>query len=377
MFDRSDALTYSGSIGGTGSVTKSGAGTLTLSGSNTYSGGTTISAGTLAVGSGGTAGSIAGSVTNNAALVFNRSDALTYSGSIGGTGSVTKSGAGTLTLSGSNTYSGFTAVSSGTLKVNSVLGSGSLSVAAAAWLMGTGTINGRVAVNGTLAPGSSPGVISLGSLTLADTSTTIIEIASAGPRGTAYDGISILDANGLTYGGTVSLAFGGSAIANDTTFDILSFTGSSAGALAAVESSGFYAGTWTNLGSGTFRLVSGTQTLTFSQSTGDVIVVPEPATISLASLGLAALAVFVRKRPGEHSHEQPCRVASNALAQQTRDCDWLCCDLQVHSDSLDDGGKIIQGRWAGCSVSASGPLATPCSNGPSSSTPADGWRSRD
>jgi hypothetical protein len=160
------------------------------------------------------------------------------------------------------------------------------------------TVSGGISGGAYQLNKTGPGVLTLGSLMLTDTSTAVIEIASAGTRGTAYDGISILDAGGLTYGGTMALAFGGSAIANDTTFDVFSFTGSSAGSLAAIESTGFYAGTWTSLGSGTFRLVSGSQTLTFSQSSGDIIVVPEPAAIALVglTLGAGSLALLRRRR---------------------------------------------------------------------------------
>jgi len=89
-FNRSNALTYAGVISGTGSLTKSGAGTLTLSGDSTYTGGTTISAGTLQIGNAGATGSVTGNIVNNAALTFNRSNALTYAGVISGTGSVTQ-----------------------------------------------------------------------------------------------------------------------------------------------------------------------------------------------------------------------------------------------------------------------------------------------
>ena len=77
-------------ISGTGTLTKTGTGTLTLTGANTYTGGTTISAGTLQLGNGGTTGSVAGNIVDNGALVFNRSDALTYGGVISGTGTLTK-----------------------------------------------------------------------------------------------------------------------------------------------------------------------------------------------------------------------------------------------------------------------------------------------
>ena len=69
------ALTYAGVISGTGSLTQAGTGTLTLTGANTYTGGTTISAGTLQLGNGGTTGSVAGNITDNAALAFNLSNA--------------------------------------------------------------------------------------------------------------------------------------------------------------------------------------------------------------------------------------------------------------------------------------------------------------
>ena len=272
------------------------AGTVTVSGSVAVAAGLTISTDGYQF----TSGTIALTGTSTAANTITTGSGITatVNSRLAGSNGFTKAGLGTLLLGGSNANSGAVNVSAGGLKVNGVLGSGSLSVAAAAWLMGTGTISGPVTVSGTLTPGASPGVITLGSLVLTDTSTTAIEIASAGTRGTAYDGISILDAGGLTYGGTMALAFGGSAIANDTTFDVFSFTGSSAGSLAAIESTGFYAGTWTSLGSGTFRLVSGSQTLTFSQSSGDIIVVPEPAAIALVGLtfGAGSLALLRRRR---------------------------------------------------------------------------------
>src|SRR5262249_40311442 len=122
----SGVMTDSGS--GVLALKKIGTGTLTLSGTNTYSGSTTISAGTLQIGTCGTTGSVAGNITDDAALVFNRSDALTYGGVISGTGSVTQAGSGTLTLSGSNLYGGGTALNAGTLAVgnNAALGTGTL-----------------------------------------------------------------------------------------------------------------------------------------------------------------------------------------------------------------------------------------------------------
>jgi len=114
----SGTTTISSGMTGAGSLTKSGAGTLILTGASTYSGGTTISSGTLQIGNAGTTGSIAGNVTNNAALTFSRSDTFSFGGTISGTGTVSHSGGGTLTLTGTNTYSGGTTVSSGTLSIS-------------------------------------------------------------------------------------------------------------------------------------------------------------------------------------------------------------------------------------------------------------------
>jgi autotransporter-associated beta strand protein len=79
---------------GSGNFTKVGSGTQILSGNNTYTGTTTISGGTLQVGVNGASGTLGtGAVTDNANLVFNRSDTVAMStlaaGGITGTGNVT------------------------------------------------------------------------------------------------------------------------------------------------------------------------------------------------------------------------------------------------------------------------------------------------
>ncbi|MDA7916682.1 autotransporter-associated beta strand repeat-containing protein, partial [bacterium] len=117
IFDRSDEVTYDGDISGSGSLEQAGSDTLILTGANSHTGGTTISSGTLQIGEAGTTGSVVGNITNNSALIFDRSDAISYGDIISGTGSVTQNGSDTLTLSAANAYTGGTTVNSGTLSL--------------------------------------------------------------------------------------------------------------------------------------------------------------------------------------------------------------------------------------------------------------------
>ncbi|PLK24679.1 hypothetical protein C0V72_05220 [Porphyrobacter sp. TH134] len=106
------------------SFVKEGTGTLTLTGTIVGAIGTTISGGTLQVDGRGNLVSTA--ITNNAALVFNRSDNHSVNGAISGTGSLTQQGSGTLTLTGANTYAGGTTITGGTLQIGNRGSTGAL-----------------------------------------------------------------------------------------------------------------------------------------------------------------------------------------------------------------------------------------------------------
>lgn len=86
---------------------------------NDFSGGLTISAGTVQMGNGDQNGAVGtGPVTNNGALLFDRSDSVTVPGIISGSGSVTQAGAGIVTLPEAETYTGATTVTNGTLALD-------------------------------------------------------------------------------------------------------------------------------------------------------------------------------------------------------------------------------------------------------------------
>lgn len=106
--------TTGGGICGNARLSKAGTGRLVLDLDCPYAGPTLIDGGILQVGAGNARGSIGnGPITNNGALVFNRSGSVTISNTVSGTGSFTNI-AGTVTFSASNSFSGPVILSGGT-----------------------------------------------------------------------------------------------------------------------------------------------------------------------------------------------------------------------------------------------------------------------
>jgi autotransporter-associated beta strand protein len=284
-------LNINGAITGSGGVTfgapisfsgLSGAGvfsttngTYNLNGSNTYTGATTITSGTV---------NLNGSLGNTTITVNGGTFKLGSSSSLGATSTVI--------------------VNSGSFDTSALVGG--FTVAVGQTIKGSGSYTGAVTVNGTLAPGNSPGVLTFtDNLTLAGT--TSMEINGTA-RGTQYDGVNLTGTalNTLTYGGTLTLSFGAPVEAG--TYDLFALgsvlqTGdfTSVGATGANVAS-FSSLSITNGTGWTANLtdtLAQTWSLTFVNSTGDLTItaIPEPsAYAALAGFGVIGVALHRRRR---------------------------------------------------------------------------------
>jgi autotransporter-associated beta strand protein len=221
-------ISGSGSIIGTGGLTKQGTGTLVLATNNTFTGAVTLSAGTLQIGTGGTTGSIAANVTDNAALVFNRSDALTYAGVISGSGTVSQIGAGVLTLSGVNSYAGATTVTGGgtlAITADANLGTAPGAATPAALVLNNGTLSTTGSFALAAARGLAAGPTSgSGGATINVTSGTltyngVLANNGAGTGSLTKTGAGTLLLGGAnTYSGGTTLSAGALAFSSNTAF---------------------------------------------------------------------------------------------------------------------------------------------------------------
>ena len=188
-----------GNIAGSGSLTKKGLGNLIVANEGVDTIGTVvINSGTLQLGTNGLNGEISAiNITNNSALVVNRSGSLSMTAAIAGTGTLTKTGDGVLILSGANSYGGTTTLSNGTLQIDGTSsGGGALTTSVGTVLAGSGTVNGAITVGGQMNPGSptATGVFNAnGGLTLAPASTLNFDLSATGSGNPAVnDSINVL-----------------------------------------------------------------------------------------------------------------------------------------------------------------------------------------
>jgi len=188
---------------------------------------------------------------------------------------------------------------------------GSFDIGAGQTLGGGGTVQlasaGTLNVLGLLSPGNSPGLLTFDAGTTILSGTTLMEIsgltrATDPSHGTGfYDAINVVDGGTLTFGGLLQLAFSQQFADNDT-FNLFSTLngGALAGNFTGVNVTGsFYSGlTWTNdiaNNKWTSTATTGGQSLEFNYTTGTLVIVPEPAALALAGLGIA-VAAWARRR---------------------------------------------------------------------------------
>jgi len=239
-FKRSDAVYFGNVISGTGKLQQIGSSVLALTANNTYTGGTLISSGTLWLGLGGTAGMIAGNVTDNGTLAFYRSNSTSFSGVISGTGKVVQLGPKLVALTGNNTYTGGTTVASGTLQLGNsgtsgslagnVVDNGTLAFKRTNWLSLRGVISGTGSViqlgSGTVALAGNNSytggtTISAGTLQLGNSGTTGSVAGNVVDNGKlAFKRTNWLSLSGVISGtgSVVQLGSGTVALAADNTY---------------------------------------------------------------------------------------------------------------------------------------------------------------
>jgi autotransporter-associated beta strand protein len=227
-------------VGGTGFLIVTNA-VLYLGGGGIVQPNTTGYANTISL-LGGTLGATAGWSSalamqlNGTGFTFKAADAsnaahdISLGGALSGPGNLAKTGGGTLTLSGTNTYTGGTTVSAGRLLVNgSVAAAGTVMVASGGTLGGTGTINGPATIQsgGTFSPGAgSIGTLTFGgSLTLAAGGTNIFKITQS----PLTNDLAVIS-GALTNGGTLIVTnLGATALAAGDSFKLFkaaSYSGS-------------------------------------------------------------------------------------------------------------------------------------------------------
>ncbi len=140
----------------------------------------TLDAGTVAFGAG------AGTLNFN-----HTADDYAFGSAISGAGTVNV-WSGTTRLTGGSTYTGTTDINGGTLLVEGALGVTATTVADGATLGGSGSIAGDVTIadGGILAPGSSAGTLTVGSLSLSSGSILDYELGQAGVIGSGVNDLT-------------------------------------------------------------------------------------------------------------------------------------------------------------------------------------------
>lgn len=209
----------------------------------------------------------------------------------GGTVSLLKQGAGRWVLAGVSTFSGGTTVGGGTLQIDGELQNSGVVVSNGATLKGSGRVAGLITVlsGGMLAPGSSPGTLTI-SNNIAFTAGSTFSVELAGDLDGQYDRLVLAGASDmLTLGGAtlqVDLLNNNYAVGTSFTGVISGFSGSPGTFNPAIQ----YQNATAFQGDG--------KSISVNYNAEDITltVVPEPG--SLGILGLVVAAYILRRRRG-------------------------------------------------------------------------------
>ena len=225
---------------GTASLTIADGGKVTAGSVRLGSGGAT--SGTLNIGAAAATTAVAAGTldaptvelgSGTGTIVFNHTSTVgaAFAAAIGGNGTINQLSGKTI-LTGTSTNTGATNVNGGILQVDGALGATTVTVASGARLGGRGTIAGPVTVanGGTIAPGSSPGVLTVGSLSLNSGSVLDFELGTVGGVNDRIDvtgalvlagTLNITDVGGFGAGVYRLINYGGALTNNGLVFGTL------------------------------------------------------------------------------------------------------------------------------------------------------------
>jgi autotransporter-associated beta strand protein len=210
----------------------------------------------------------------------------TITQNLNGVGGLTKQGNGALTLSGSSGYAGATLVNGGSLLVTgSLTGTSGVTVASGATLGGSGTINAPVAINagGILAPGTSPGTLTTGSLSLDPLSSSTFELTLGNTiAGGGINDLVVVNGD-LTLDGTLFITQLGGSLNNGDVYTLFDYSGTLIDNGLAIDA-GFL-----SLHPGAFISID-------TVNTTVLLTVPEPSTALAALAGATLLGLRRRRR---------------------------------------------------------------------------------